>query len=325
MDGARLKAWGLGFAVFSSIAFGTSGAFGKALINAGMSPLQASWVRVAGATLVLVPVMIALRRRVAAAAVRRQWRLLLPYGLLGVAGCQSLYFVAASRLPVGVAILLEFTGPVLVVGWTRFVLRTALPRSAAIGVGIALVGLACVVEVWSGLRLDLLGVLAGLGAAACQASFFLLADRASGRIDPLVMTATGFVVATAALAVLTPPWVIPWHVLAGGVAFGEHTAPGWSLVTLLVLVSTAAAYLASVAGVHRLSAPVAGAVGYVEAVTAAVFAWLTLGEHLSPVQLTGGAIVLAGAFIAQRSVAARQPVAAQLPVMESPVVTRVGG
>jgi drug/metabolite transporter (DMT)-like permease len=325
MDAARLKAWGLGFGVFSSVAFGTSGSFGKALIEAGMSPLQASWVRVAGAALVLVPVMLALRPRVAGLAVRRHWRLLLPYGVLGVAGCQSFYFVAASRLPVGVAILLEFTGPVLVVGWTRLVVRTALPRSAALGVAIALAGLACVVEVWSGLRLDLLGVLAGFGAAACQAAFFLLADRASGQIDPLVMTAAGFAVATVVMAVVIPPWLIPWHVIGGNVAFGDHTAPGWLLFTLLVLVSTVAAYVASVAGVQRLSAPVAGAVGYVEAVAAAVFAWLTLGEHLSPVQLAGGVIVLTGAFVAQRSVAAREPVTGEILTVEAPAVTRAGG
>src|SRR4051812_43633414 len=126
MGAARLKTWGLALGVFSSVAFGTSGAFGKALIGVGLAPLQASWVRVAGAPLVLVPVALALRWRGAAASVRAQWRLLLPYGVLGVAGCQTLYFVAASRLPVGVAILLEFTGPVLVVGWTRFVVRTAL-------------------------------------------------------------------------------------------------------------------------------------------------------------------------------------------------------
>jgi drug/metabolite transporter (DMT)-like permease len=321
MDAARVKAWGLGFGVFSSVAFGTSGAFGKALIGAGMSPLQASWTRVAGATLVLVPVMLALRWRVAGAAVRRCWRLLLLYGLMGVAGCQSFYFVAASRLPVGVAILLEFTGPVLVVAWTRFVLRTSLPRSAAVGVGISLIGLSCVVEVWSGLRLDLLGVLAGLGAAACQAAFFLSAERASGQIDPLVMTAAGFSIATVALAVVAPPWHIPWHVLTSDVAFGERTPPGWLLLTLLVLISTVAAYITSVAAVHRLSAAIAGAVGYVEAVGAALFAWLTLGEHLSPVQLAGGVIVLAGAFVAQRSVAPHEPRAGEMPVMELAGVT----
>jgi drug/metabolite transporter (DMT)-like permease len=324
MDAARRKAWGLGLGIFCSIAFGTSGSFGKALIGAGLSPLQASWVRVAGATLVLAPVMLALRSRAARTAVRRHWPILLPYGVLGVAGCQSFYFVAASRLPVGVAILLEFTGPVLVVGWTRFVLRTALPRSAALGVAIALAGLACVVEVWSGLRLDMLGVLAGFGAAACQAAFFLLADRASGRVDPLVMTAVGFAVATVTLAVAAPPWRIPWQVLTARVALGEHATRGWVLAALLVVVSTVIAYVTSVAAVHRLSAPIAGAVGYVEAVAAAVFAWLLLGEHLSTVQLAGGLIVLIGAFVAQRSVAAREPLTADVPVMVPVAATRSG-
>jgi drug/metabolite transporter (DMT)-like permease len=269
--------------------------------------------------------MLAARRRAAAAALRGHWRLLLLYGVTGVAGCQTFYFVAASRLPVGVAILLEYTGPVLVVGWTRFVLRAPLPRSAVAGVGIALVGLACVVEVWSGLRLDLVGVLAGLGAAACQAAFFLVVDRAGGRIDPLVMTATGFAVAVIALAACASPWSAPWHQLGVDVALGGHTAPGWLLLTLLVLISTVTAYVTSVAAVHRLSAPVAGAVGYVEAVSAAVFAWATLGEHLSPVQLAGGLIVLAGAFVAQRSVAGREPVVGEPPVVDTAGVTRSSG
>jgi drug/metabolite transporter (DMT)-like permease len=66
-------------------------------------------------------------------------------------------------------------------------------------------------------------------------------------------------------------------------------------------------------------------VGYVEAVAAAVFAWLTLGEHLSPVQVAGGVVVLAGAFVAQRSVAAREPVTGEVLVLETPAVTRAGG
>jgi drug/metabolite transporter (DMT)-like permease len=324
MDAARVKAWGLGFGIVSAITFGTSGPFGKALINAGYTPLQASWTRVAGATIVLVPLVLALRGRVAGRAVRRRWPLLLLYGVTGVAGCQSLYFVAASRLPVGVAILLEFTGPVLVVGWIRVVRRAPVPRTAALGVGIALLGLACVVEVWSGLTVDLLGLLAGLGAAACQAAYFLLVDHVSGEIDPLAMTAAGCAVATVVLAAVAPPWDIPWHLLATGVRLGGHTAPGWFLAVWLVLVSTVTAYLTGVAAVHRLSAPIAGAVAYVEAVAAALFAWLVLGEHLTPVQLTGGAIVLAGAFVAQRSVAPAEPVMREVPATEHAGFRRAG-
>jgi drug/metabolite transporter (DMT)-like permease len=325
MNAARVKAWGLGLGFFSSVFFGTSGAFGKALIGAGVSPLQASWTRVAGAMVVVAPVVLVARRRAVAAALRGHWRLLLLYGVMGVAGCQSFYFVAASRLPVGIAILLEYTGPVLVVVFTRVVLRTQLPRSAAVGVGIALIGLACVVEVWTGLRLDLPGVLAGLGAAACQAGFFLAADRASGRIDPLVMAAAGFVIATIVLTVCSAPWHIPWHVFGDGMAFGDRTAPGWFLLALLVLISTVTAYITSIAAVQRLSAPVAGAVGYVEAVAAALFAWATLGEHLSAVQLAGGLVVLAGAFVAQRSVAVREDVLGGVPAMGAADLTRAGG
>jgi drug/metabolite transporter (DMT)-like permease len=316
VSAGRLKASGLAFGIVSSITFGTSGPFGKALINAGYSPLQASWTRVAGATLVLVPLALLLRRRVAGRAVRSQWPLLLLYGLMGVAGCQSLYFVAASRLPVGVAILLEFTGPVIVVGWMRFVQRRSVPRTAMIGVGIALAGLACVVEVWTGLSIDLLGLLAGLGAAACQAAYFLIIDRVGDDADPLVMTAAGSTVGAVALAVVAPPWGAPWHLLTTDVRFGDRLAPGWSLVVWIVLVSTVTAYLTGVAAVRRLSAPVAGAVAYGEVVAAALFAWIALDERLGPAQLAGGAIVLVGAFVAQRSVAPDEPAMEPVPYLE---------
>ena len=92
-------------------------------------------------------------------AARSSWRSLVIYGLTGIAGCQTLFFIAASRLPVGVALMLEFTGPVLVVAWLKFGQKIAVPRTAAVGVGIALIGLATVVEIWSGLKLDLVGLM----------------------------------------------------------------------------------------------------------------------------------------------------------------------
>jgi drug/metabolite transporter (DMT)-like permease len=312
---ARTKAWGLGFAVVSSICFGASGPFGKALINAGFDPLQAVWLRILGAALVLVPLVLMLRAT-ALRGLRPFLPQLLGYGLTGVAGCQALYFIAASRLPVGIAILLEFTGPVLVLGWIRVVRRTRVPRSAAVGVAVAMAGLACVVEVWSGLRLDTVGLLAGLGAAACQATYFLLVERLTGDIDPLVMTTAGSVVGAAVLTIPAVPWTIPWHVLPTTVAVGPHSAPAWALAAWIILVSTVVAYLTGVAAVQRLSAPVAGAICYTEAVAATLIAWAALGERLSTVQLVGGSIVLIGAFIAQRAVTERARIAetAEIPV-----------
>lgn len=298
---ASVKRAGIALAVFSSFCFGASGSLGKALIGGGFAPLEAVWLRMAGSALVLVPLALAVRGRGGLRGARRHWPWLLAYGVTGVAGCQALYFVAASRLPVGIAILLEFTGPVLVLAWTRVVRRTPVHPTAAVGVMVALAGLAVVVQVWSGLRLDPLGLLAGLGAAACQAAYFLLVERMEGA-DPLVMTAAGAVVGTLLLAVAAAPWAMPWHLLGEHVRLGGHAVPAWLPALWLIAVSTVVAYLTGVAAVQRLSAPVAGAICYAEAVFAPLLAWGLLGERLTAVQITGGAIVLAGAFIAQRSI-----------------------
>ncbi|MDL4812854.1 EamA family transporter [Actinomadura opuntiae] len=305
---ARTRAQGVALAVFSSVCFGASGPFGKALIEGGLDPLQAVWLRIAVSAAALIPIVLAVRARKGARPLRPQLRphlrWLALYGLTGVAGCQACYYLAASRLPVGVAILLEFTGPVMVLAWLRLVRRAPVHRTAAIGVMVAMAGLALVVQVWTGLRLDPLGLAAGLGAAACQASYFLLVDRLAGRVDPLVITTAGSAVAAAALAVPAAPWALPWDVLAAAVPIAGSTAPGWTLVAWIALVSTVLAYLTGIAGLHRLSAQVGGAICYTEAVAATLIAWAVLGERLTAAQLTGGAIVLAGAYIAQRAATA---------------------
>ncbi|GAB3927270.1 EamA family transporter [Kribbella albertanoniae] len=296
------KSVGLGFALFSAVTFGGSGPFAKALIGAGFTPQQAAWVRILGAAVLLVPLVLVLRGSAGLRSARASWKPLVVYGLTGIAGCQTLFFIAASRLPVGVALMLEFTGPVLVVLWLKYGQKVAVPRSAAIGVGIALIGLATVAEVWSGLTIDLIGLLAGLAAAACQATYFILIDKLTGVADPLVMTAAGSVVGAILLTLISAPWGVPWHVLAESVAMGDRHAPGWLLAAWLIVVSTVIAYLAGAAAVQRLSAAIAGAVAYVEVVAACVFALILLNERLTTNQIIGGTIVLLGAFVAQSSV-----------------------
>ncbi|GGQ31488.1 drug/metabolite transporter (DMT)-like permease [Actinomadura coerulea] len=309
MDGAtRTRAQGLALALLSSVCFGASGPFGKALIEAGLGPLQAVWLRIAVAALVLAPLPFVLRGRAAVRGLRPHLPALALYGLTGVAGCQAFYFVAASRLPVGVAILLEFSGPVIVLAWLRLVRRAPVHRTAAAGVAIAMAGLALVVQVWTGLSLDPVGLAAGLGAAACQASYFLIVDRLAGQVDPVAIASAGSVVAAVALTALAAPWTLPWQVLPAEVPVGGHAAPGWVLVAVIGLVSTVLAYLTGVAGLQRLSAQVGGAICYTEAVAAALIAWAALGERLTAAQLTGGVIVLAGAYIAQRATVAHPEV-----------------
>ncbi|MGI5373864.1 EamA family transporter [Streptomyces sp. CA-251387] len=302
----RGKGVGLGLAIGSAVAFGGSGVAAKPLIEAGLDPLHVVWLRVAGAALVMLP--LAVRHR---ALLRSRPALLAGFGLLGVAGVQACYFAAISRIPVGVALLVEYFAPALVLGWVRFVQRRPVTRAAALGVVLAVGGLACVVEVWSGLSFDALGLLLALGAACCQVGYFVLSDQGSdsgaAAPDPLGVIAYGLLVGAAVLTVVARPWSMDWSVLADTADMNGTPVAAAVLLAWIVLVATVVAYATGVLSVRRLSPQVAGVVACLEAVIATVLAWFLLGEHLSAPQIIGGAVVLVGAFIAQSSAPAKSP------------------
>lgn len=301
MRGTAVKSTGLGLALVSACAFGGSGVAAKPLIDLGLDPLQVVWMRVAGAALVLLPV--ALRSR---ALPRQRPGLVAGFGLLAIVGCQALYFVAIARIPVGIAILVEYLGPALLLGWIRFVQRRPVTRAAALGVVLATAGMTCVVEVWSGLAFDALGLLYAFGAACCQVAYFVLADGGgSGRTDgaaapePESVIAHGLVVGALVLTAVSHPWTMRWHTLGHQAALGDREVPAVLLVGWIVLVSTVVAYLTGVTAVRSLSPQVAAVVGGMEAVIATVLAWILLAEHLGFWQVAGGALVVAGALVAQ--------------------------
>ncbi|WP_243787823.1 DMT family transporter [Saccharopolyspora gloriosae] len=302
------KTAGVTAAVLSAFCFGGSGPFAKPLINAGFTPLQVAWMRLAGGALLMLP--FAVRH---AGVLRRAPWLLLGYGVFAIAGVQTFYFAAIASIPVAVALLIEFLGPVLVLGWIRFVRRAPVTKQAAIGTVLALVGLACVVEIAAGLRFDAVGLLLALAAAGCQAGYFLLSDS-SGDVDPRALASYGLLVGAAIVTVIARPWQLDWTLLAEPVPLGGAAFPALLVVGWVVLVSTVLAYLTGIVAVRRLSPPVAGAVAFLEPVVATVLAWLLLGEHVGPWQFAGGALVLAGAFVAQRSAPASEPTAKPVEV-----------
>ncbi|ATL80879.1 integral membrane protein [Streptomyces malaysiensis subsp. malaysiensis] len=301
----------------SAFAFGGSGVAAKPLIEAGLAPLEVTWLRVTGAALVLLP--LAWRHR---GLLTRRPGLLVGFGLLGVAGVQACYFAALSRIPVGVAMLVEYFAPALVLGWVRFVQRRPVSRAAVIGVVLAVGGLACVVEVWSGLGFNLLGLLLALGAAFCQVGYFVLADHGGDGqdpADPFGVIAYGLLIGAVVLTVIGRPWDMDWTVLTGRADLAGARVPALALLAWIVLVATVIAYLTGVLSVRRLSPQVAGVVACLEAVIATVLAWVLLDEHLGVAQVVGGAVVLSGALIAQTSTpkaATAEPVAASAPVEE---------
>ncbi|WP_291412560.1 EamA family transporter [Actinophytocola sp.] len=294
----------------ASFSFGTSGVLAKPTMDAGLSPQQVTSVRIGLAALVLLAV-VATRRPDLLRIDPADWKLLAGYGLVGVAGVQLLYFAAVSRIPIGIAMLLEFTAPILVALWVRFVRRTVLPARMWVGTVLAMLGLALVAQVWQGLRLDAIGLLAGVGAALCAAAYFIVGERGAARIEPLGLVTWGMVVGAVAIFFLAPPWTIPFDLLDDGTDFGGWHVPVWTLLVACAVISTALAYLLSISALRDLPANVVSVLALVEPIVATALAWLILGQALTVVQVAGAVVLLIGATVVQ--LAARAPVVPDLP------------
>jgi drug/metabolite transporter (DMT)-like permease len=293
----------------SAVTFGLSGPFAKALTDAGWSATGAVLVRLGGAAVILLVVLAVVRPGVVA-AIRADGPALLLYGLLAMAGVQVAFFNALLYLPVAIALLLEYTGPVLVIAWVWLVRRRPPTPRTLLGAGVALVGLSLVVQVWTGVELRWEGLAWGFAAAVCQASYFLVADRAGSSTPPLVLAGVGMTVGAVVVALLGLVGVLPVVIdpAATGVLLGGADV-GWPVAaTLLVVVSTVIAYLTGVAAVARIGASRGALVALLEVVASAVASWLLLGQVPTAVQAAGGALILAGVALTSSARPAVLPV-----------------
>ncbi len=284
---------GLLLALASAAAFGTSGVFASALLDAGWTAAAAVTVRVGLAALVLtVPAVVQLRGR---------WHLLrenagsvLVFGLLAVAGCQLTYFLALTRLSVGVALLLEYSGVVLVVLWTWARHGQRPSPVTATGVVVAVVGLVLVLDVVRGAQVDPLGIVYGLLAAVGLAVYFVVSARSDGALPPLVSAWGGLAVGAVALGLTAAVGLVPWQTSTADVELAGAPTTWLVPVLGLALVAAAFAYASGVAAIRRLGSRLSSFVGLTEVLFAVLFAWLALGQEPGAVQLVGGVVVLVG-------------------------------
>jgi len=284
---------GLGVAAVSAATFGTSGSFANSLLETGWTPGAAVTYRIALAALVLtVPALIQLRGR---------WSLLgrsLPgvaaYGLVAIAGCQYFFFNAIEHLSVGVALLLEYSGTLLVVLWMWLRHGQRPTRLTVAGGLVAIVGLVLVLDLTGPQRVDLVGVLWGLGAATGLATFFVLSAHTDDLLPPVAMAWAGATLGGTTLVGLAAVGAIPFRTAHTDVQLAGFRMSWLVPVLGVALVATVAAYCTGIAAARRLGARVASFVGLAEVLFAILFAWLLLDQRPGPLQLIGGVVVLGG-------------------------------
>ncbi|WP_433756357.1 EamA family transporter [Nocardia sp. CA-135398] len=284
---------GLLCAVVSASSFGLSGSLARGLMNAGWSSASVVAVRVLVAAAVLLPIAL-VQLHGDWDLLRRNVSLITAYGMLAVAGTQLAYFNAVAHMQVGVALLIEYTAPVAVVGWLW--LRQSQRPSAAtvLGALLGMTGLILVIDLRSGLAASGIGIAWALAAMIGASAYFLLSAHGDGTLPGTVLAAGGLLLGGLALLVAGAIGIVPLHATTNPVVFQHLTVSWWPPVLALGTITAALAYVSGIAATRLLGSRLASFVALFEVLAALAFAWVLLGESPRPLQLLGGTLILIG-------------------------------
>lgn len=211
------------------------------------------------------------------------------------------YYVAISRIPVAVALVIQYTAPALIVGWSSARSRRAPSREVVVALVAALVGVVLVVDLAPGAigRIDGVGVAIGVASAVFFASYTVLAERTGAVYGSTGAMLRGFVVASLLWVAYQAPRGVP------DMLFERANLPE---VLYVGVAGTLVPFFLFAWGVARVRAERAAIAATLEPVIAAGVAWAWLGQHLSPLQVAGGALVVAAVVSLQAR--RRQPLVA---------------
>ncbi|MGH8927783.1 MAG: EamA family transporter [Acidimicrobiia bacterium] len=270
------------FTVLAAILFGLNGAVAADLV-ATIPPGNTAQMRSVLAASILT--ILAYRRR----ATRHGGRLLQLAGLgITLAMVTVSYLIAIERLGVGPGVTIQFTGPLLVLVWLRFVRNRPVPGYAWTLAALALVGVGLVSRAWDLSSLDPFG-LAAAGVASVTFAAYLLGSGYLGRHLPtLSVTAYGFAFSAILLLVAFPVRLPPAEP-------GVLLELGW-----LVTMGTIVPFLLEVTALRLTDAATVGVVATFEPVVAAAVAWVWLGQTLTILQILGGFVVVLAVGVVQR-------------------------
>jgi drug/metabolite transporter (DMT)-like permease len=299
---ARLR--GEIYLILGATLFAFNGVVAKVVLAEGLSPWRLTQVRSGGAFLILITFFLLFKRH-ELRATRQEIPWLIAFGVVAVVLVQALYFVAIGRIYLGTALLIEFTAPIWILLFMRFVLKRQVDRLLWLALALSFSGLMVVTQVWKGLTLDGIGLLAAFFDSIALAGYFLIAEKLGKTKTGAVMTVWGFGIGTLIMAFMMPLWSFPTEYLTISMQLpgflDGYSLPGWVLIGWVVIFGTLLPYLFVIAGLRILSASTASIIGILEPVLASLFAWWLLSEVLNNIQLAGAIVVVIGIYLANRA------------------------
>ena len=290
--------------ITAAFGFAAGGVAAKVLREADLDAFRLTQIRITSAALILLIIAL-IKGKKQLYAKRSEIKDLILFGVIGIAVVNSFYYFALKYLYVSVALIIEFTAPIWIALYLRFVKKKNIPTTAWVGIICAFLGLVLISQIWSGKSLHPLGVFVAILDALALAYYFLTADRLGQNRSSLSLTTWGMGIAAIFWAIALPWWNFPFEFLTQTFTLsGElsrYSAPGWALILWIVVTATVIPYLLTVAAIRELSASTSSVIGMIEPIFAGVIAWLLLNEAFTNIQLLGCAVVLIGIYLADKA------------------------
>jgi drug/metabolite transporter (DMT)-like permease len=292
------------YLVLGALFFSFNGVISTLVLD-HLSPFRLTQVRCIGAFAILF-IVVASRNFQSLKATRREVPTLVLLGIVGFAAVQAGYFLGIQRgVPLSLVLIIEFTAPIWIVLWIRFVQKREVPGGMWGGIALSFIGLIFIAKVWDGLTFDLLGIIGALISAFALAVYFLVGSKVGETRSAQSITVWGLGMAGLTWAIVMPVWKFPFDVFTMEMnlqgIFDGTFVPGWVLIAWVILMGTIVPYLFVVGGLRRLSPSTSSVMGMLEPVLAGAFAWIWLAQIWAPIQLGGAAIVLVGIYIADKA------------------------
>lgn len=259
--------------------FALGGNLARYMLDDGVSAMRLSQLRSAG-SLVLLAIALALTRPELVRVRRQDVPQLAFLGICGLALVHATYYAAIDRLEIGVALVIQYMAPLLLLLWLRFFHGRRVAPSLWGAVALSIAGCALVVRAYDPGSLDGTGVLYAAGAAVTFSIYMVASERAGRRYESVTTLLWAFAFASLFWAIVQPWWAFPFSRVDALLGLG------------VIVIGTLLPFICVVAALRHLPAPRAAVAATLEPVLAAVFAWWLHDEHLAAVQLAGGALVL---------------------------------
>jgi drug/metabolite transporter (DMT)-like permease len=286
----RSPRFGYALAAIAATMWAFNGSLARLLIDDGVSPFHLSEMRSALSFVLLAGYLAIFDRQ--KLRVRKNELLALAWlGIGGLACVHATYFLAIERLDVGVALTIQYLGPLLILLWLRLFHGRRMAPSLWGAVALSAVGSFLVVRAYDTQDLDGIGLLFAAGAAVTFGIYMVAAERAGRGHAPATTLAYGFGFATLFWLVVRPPWTFPLD------AFAEPR--NLALGLGVALVGTLVPFILIVTAVRHIPAPRAGVIATLEPVLAAIIAWPVLDQALTAPQISGVVIVVAAVIWVQ--------------------------